>query len=114
VRIVGAINSRDVTDGGVSGRGHFRATGAITDRGKVVAYRKVTGVLPGGAFTLRLVTFGKKGMITYIVKINTFVGSAGRWTIKSATRAYKGLRGHGTERDNTDHTITTLIGTVSR
>ena len=37
-----------------------------------------------------------------------------RWTITSGTKAYKGLHGKGTERENADYTISTLTGTVSR
>jgi len=113
VRIAGANNGQDVTNGGVAGRGHFTASGAITDKGTVVAYRTVKGSLPGGLITLRFVTFGKKGTITFVVKIDTSVGTS-RWTITSGTKAYKGLHGKGTERENADHTVSTLTGTVLR
>jgi hypothetical protein len=113
VRIAGANNGQDVTNGGVAGRGHFTATGIIVDKGTVVAYRTVKGSLPGGLITLRFVSFGKNGTITFVVKIDTSVGTS-RWTIASGTKAYKGLHGKGTEHENADHTVDTLTGTVSR
>lgn len=115
VRIVGANNGKDVTNGGVSGRGHFKATGAVTDSGKVVAYRRVKGDIAAGTavITLRFVTHGKKGTITYRVKIDQKANTS-RWTIASATKKYLGLRGHGNERENADHTVAVLTGTVHR
>jgi hypothetical protein len=113
VRIANGNNEKDVTNGGVSGRGHFTATGAIVDKGTTVTYRTVKGSLPGGLITLRFVAAGKKGTITFVVKIDTSVGTS-RWTIASGTKAYKGLHGKGTERDNADFTVSTLTGTVSR
>jgi hypothetical protein len=113
VRIAGENNGTEPTNGGVAGRGHFAARGAITDKGTTVTYRWVKGALPGGLITLRFVAVGKKGTITFVVKIDTSVGTS-RWTIASGTKAYKGLHGHGTERENADYTVSTLTGTVSR
>jgi hypothetical protein len=98
-----------VTNGGVAGTGHFTASGAITDKGAAVVYRTVKDPL----ITLRYVTAGKKGTITFVVKINMTLGSS-RWTIASGTKAYKGLHGKGIERENADYTVSTLTGTVSR
>jgi hypothetical protein len=118
VRIAGGPrNGEDVTNGGVVGRGHFTATGAITDQGTAVTYRTVKGDLAASnaVITLRFVTTGKKGAITFLVKIvvkPTTITS--RWTITSGTKAYKGLSGKGTERENADHTVVTMTGTVSR
>jgi hypothetical protein len=65
--------------------------------------------------TLRLVTTGKKGAITFLVKIVVKpTTTTSRWTITSGTKAYKGLSGKGTERENADHTVVTMTGTVSR
>ena len=100
-----------------SGRGHFTATGAITDQGTAVAYRTVKGNLATGnaVITLRFVTTGKKGAITSLVKIVVKpTTTTSRWTIASGTKAYKGLGGKGTERENADHTVVTMTGTVSR
>lgn len=113
VRIVGANNGQDVTNGGVAGRGHFTATGAITDKGTVVAYRTVKGSLPGGVITLRFVTSSAKGTITFVVTINTGTGTS-RWTVTSATKRYTGLHGAGSEAENADHTVSVLTGTVRR
>ena len=44
----GGNNGQDVTNGGVAGKGQFKATGAITDQGTDVAYRTVTGSLDTG------------------------------------------------------------------
>ncbi len=107
VRIAGA-NHREVTNGSVAGTGRFTASGAITDRGTVTTYRTVKGAL----ITIRFVSVGKKGSITFVVKIDTNVGTS-RWTITSGTKAYKGLHGKGTERENADYTVSTLTGTVS-
>ena len=71
VRIALGNNGQDVSNGGVSGRGHFTATGAIADRGSATTYRTVKGSTSGGVITLRIVTVGKKGAITYLITINT-------------------------------------------
>ena len=98
------------TDGSLAGKGTFKATGAITDAGPVLAYRTVRA--DGTLITLRFVAKGKKGAITYLVKIDTNAGTS-RWTILSGTGAYKGLHGKGIERENVAYTVSTLTGTVS-
>jgi hypothetical protein len=67
----------------------------------------------GSLITLRTVALGTKGTLVFVVKIDTSVGTS-RWTIASGTRAYKGLHGHGTEKENADYTVSVLTGTVSR
>jgi hypothetical protein len=110
VRITGTNDGGDkVTNGGVAGHGNFTASGAITDKGTVTGYRTVKGAF----ITLRFVSVGTKGAITFVVKIDTDLGTS-RWTISSGTKAYKGLHGKGTERENADYTVSTLTGTVSR
>jgi hypothetical protein len=111
VRVVVSFtnNGQDVSDGGVAGRGHFTATGAIADKGKVVIYRTRTGTL----ITLRYVAAGKKGTITFLIKINTTLGTS-RWSIASGTKGYKGLHGKGVERENAQYTVSTMTGTVWR
>jgi len=99
------------TDGSLAGKGTFKATGAVTDAGPVLAYRIVRA--DGTLITLRFVAKGRKGTITYVVKIDTNAGTS-RWTISSGTGAYKGLRGKGIERENATFTVSTLTGTVSR
>ena len=69
--------------------------------------------MKGPLITLRFVTAGKKGTITFVVKIDTNFGTS-RWTITSGTKAYKGLHGEGSESENADYTVSTLTGTVSR
>jgi hypothetical protein len=99
------------TDGGIAGEGTFRATGAITDKGTVTAYRGVNGKL----ILLRFVTKGKKGTISYLVNIDTTRRPViSRWRIESATEAYKGLQGKGTETENATFTVSTLRGKVWR
>ena len=105
-----------VTDGSLVGKGTFKASGAITDAGTALAYRTVRGdpdSLAGGLITLRFVAKGKKGAITYVVKIDTNAGTS-RWTIASGTKAYKGLHGKGTESENASYTVSVLRGTVAR
>ena len=117
VRIAGANNGQDVTNGGVAGKGQFTATGAITEQGTDVAYRTVKGSLDTGnaVITLRHVAKGAKGTLTFLVKIVVHPATTtSRWTITSGTRAYKGLQGGGKEYENADHTVTILAGTVSR
>jgi hypothetical protein len=97
-----------ITNGSVAGRGRFTATGAISDQGTVVVYRKVKGSL----ITFRYVTSSSDGTITFGVKIDTNFGTS-RWTITSGTKAYKGLSGKGTERENPTYTVITLTGTVT-
>jgi hypothetical protein len=109
VRISGTNDRLDVTDGTVAGIGHFTASGAITDKGKVTGYRTLKGAL----ITLRFVSVGKRGTITFVTKIDTILAKA-RWTIASGTRAYKGLHGRGTEHENADYTVSMLTGTVWR
>jgi hypothetical protein len=99
----------EVTNGGVAGKGRFAAVGAIRDKGTEVTYRTMHGAL----ITLRFVTVGHKGTITFVVKIDTSVGTS-RWTIASGTKAYRGLHGKGTERENATYTVSTLTGTVWR
>ena len=100
-----------VTDGSLQGKGTFKASGAIADAGTALAYRTVRA--DGTLITLRFVAKGKKGTITYVVKIDTNAGTS-RWTIVSGTKAYKGLHGKGTESENASYTVSTLRGTVSR
>jgi hypothetical protein len=110
VVIAGTNDRYNVTDGSLAGTGTFRAGGAITDAGPVLAYRTVRP--DGTLITLRFVAKGKKGTITYVVKIDTKAGTS-RWTIASGTKAYKGLHGKGTETENGSYTISTLRGIVS-
>lgn len=98
------------SDGSLAGKGTFKATGAITDAGPVLAYRTVGA--QGTLITLRFVAKGKKGTITYLVKIDTNAGTS-RWTITSGTGSYKGLHGKGIERENATYTVSTLTGTMS-
>lgn len=99
-----------VTNGGLAGRGRFVASGAISQHGKVSVYRTVKGSL----ITLRFVTSDSRGTITFLTKIDTDIGTA-HWTITSATGAYRGLRGQGTEKENPPKfTVQTLTGTVTR
>ena len=98
------------SDGSLAGKGTFKATGAITDAGPVLAYRSVSA--NGTLITLRFVAKGKKGAITYLIKIDTNAGTS-RWTISSGTKAYKGMHGKGIERENANYTVSTLTGTVS-
>jgi hypothetical protein len=115
--VISGTNDRfDVTDGSLAGTGTFKATGAITDQGVVLGYRTVKGdpmSAAGALITLRFVAKGKKGTITYVVKIDTKAGTS-KWTIASGTKAYKGLHGKGTETENPGFTVSTLKGTVSR
>ena len=102
------------TDGGVAGEGTFSASGAITDKGSVTAYRGLS-TLNEAVILLRFVTKGRKGTISYLVRIDTTVRPViSRWRIESATKAYKGLQGKGTETENASYTVSTLRGTVWR
>ena len=107
--IAGTNDTPDVTDGSLAGKGTFKATGAIRDRGTVLGYRRVKRAL----ITLRFVTIGKKGRITYVVKVDMILGTS-RWTISSGTGAYAHLRGKGKESENPSYTVSTLTGTVTR
>jgi hypothetical protein len=113
VIIAGTNDAKEeVTDGGIVGEGTFSASGAIRDRGTVTAYRGLS-VLNEGVILLRFVTKGRDGAITYMVKIDTTRRPViSRWTIESGTRAYKGLRGKGTETENRTYTVSTLRGKV--
>ena len=99
------------SDGSLAGKGTFKATGAITDAGPVLAYRSVSA--NGTLITLRFVAKGKKGAITYLVKIDTNAGTS-PWTIASGSGAYKGLHGKGSETENAAYTVSVLRGTVTR
>ena len=105
-----------VTDGGITGEGTFKATGAITDTGTARGYRWVKGdEATGWQISLRYVTKGKKGTITYLVRIDTAqLPPTSRWTIESGTRAYEGLQGEGNERENATYTTSYLRGMVWR
>ena len=105
-----------VTDGGITGEGTFKASGAITDSGTARGYRWVKGdEATGWQISLRFVTKGKKGTITYVVRIDTSrLPPTSRWTIESGTRAYKGLEGEGNETENATYTTSYLRGMVWR
>ncbi len=111
VRIAGGKRTPgpEVTDGGVAGTAFFTASGAITDKGTVTTYRTIKGPM----IILDFVAVGRKGAITFVDKIDTTRGTS-RWTIASGTKAYKGLHGKGTERENASYTVSTLTGTVWR
>ena len=109
--IIAGTNDKYVEDGSLAGTGIFKASGALTDTGKALAYRAVGS--QGTLITLRYVTKGKRGTITYMVKIDTNAGTS-RWTIASGSGAYKGLHGKGTETENVTYTISVLRGTVSQ
>ena len=111
VVIAGTNDKFDVHDGSLAGTGTFKASGAITDTGKALGYRTVSS--QGTLITLRYVTKGHKGTITYVVKIDTNAGTS-RWTITSGSGAYKGLHGKGSETENATYTISVLRGTVSQ
>lgn len=115
VVIAGTNDAKEeVTDGGIVGEGTFRASGAITDRGTVTAYRGLS-TLNEGLILLRFVTKGREGAITYMVRIDTTRRPViSRWTIESATQAYRGLHGQGTETENATYTVSTLRGKVWR
>ena len=104
-----SASGRQTTNGSLAGRGRFTATGAISDQGTVVVYRKVKGSL----ITFTYVTSSSNGTITFAVRIDTNFGTS-RWTIRSGTKAYKGLSGEGAERENHTFTVITLTGTVAR
>ena len=103
-----------VTDGGITGEGTFRATGAITDSGTARGYRWVEGdEATGYLISLRYVTKGKKGAITYVVRIDaTRTPVTSRWTIESGTKAYRGLQGGGNETEDANYTTSYLRGKV--
>ena len=104
----------EVTDGGIAGLGIFRASGAITDKGGDTTYRETTGP-NDSVILLRYVTKGKKGVVSYLVKIDTTRRPVRpRWRIESATGAYKGLQGRGDESENATYTVSTLTGKVWR
>jgi hypothetical protein len=102
-------NGDDISDGGVAGTSDFKVSGAIADTGKAVVYR----TRKDAQIMLRFASAGKKGAITFVVRIDAKRGTS-RWTIASGTKAYAGLHGTGTERENADYTVSTLTGTVSR
>ena len=109
VRISFENDGREVGDGSLSGTGRFTATGAIADRGSVLIYRTTKP----GLILLREVAAGTKGTIVFAVRIDLSHGTS-RWRIASGTRAYKGLHGRGTERENPpSYTVSILSGTVS-
>ena len=105
-----------VTDGSITGEGTFKASGAITDSGTARGFRWVKGdEASGWRISLRYVTEGKKGGITYVVRIDTAqLPPTSRWTIESATGAYEGLHGEGNERENATYTVSYLTGEVWR
>jgi hypothetical protein len=109
VRMAFTNNGADIENGGMAGTGRFTAAGAIKDRGRLVVYRTKQDAL----ITLRFVAVGKRGRLTFLVKIDTMVGTS-RWTIASGTKAYRGLHGKGTEHENATYTVSTLTGTVWR
>jgi hypothetical protein len=101
-----------VMDGGVSGTGHFTATGAINDTGTYIHYRSVKDQTA----KVRCVNVGTKGTITIVITIDLSTGSSA-WTITSGTKSYARLHGNGTLTvDNFESDPYTFVmrGTVSR
>ena len=103
-------------DGSIAGEGTFRASGAITDNGTARGYRWQEGdEASGWLISLRYVTKGTKGTVTYAVRIDTTRRPVtSRWTIESGTGAYEGLQGKGVETENAAYTVSTLRGKVWR
>jgi hypothetical protein len=100
------------TEGYIAGIGTFKATGAITDHGSVTAYRLVPN---DELILLRFVSKGTKGTISFLVTIHhAQLPPTSRWKIESATKAYKGLHGEGTESEDAAYTVSTLRGAVWR
>lgn len=113
VKSTETLKSDDVTNGGVSGSGHFTISGAIADAGEVTDYRTVKG----NEVLIRRVVVGKKGTITFLITLDQFASAPGKWTITSTTRTYTGLHGNGTQVvDNYTTTPATFVlaGIVSQ
>jgi hypothetical protein len=113
VKSTETLKSDDVTNGGVSGTGHFTISGAIADAGAVTDYRTVKG----NKVLIRRVVVGKKGTITFLITLYQSASVPGKWTITSTTRTYKGLHGSGAQVvDNYTSTPATFVlaGTVSQ
>jgi len=100
-------------DGGITGEGTFKATGAVTDKGWVRGYRAMPNK---NLILLRFVTKGRKGAVTSSVSIHIDQKPVvARWKIESATKAYKGLQGEGKETENPPrYTVVWLNGKVWR
>jgi hypothetical protein len=112
VRSTETLKSQDVTNGGVSGTGHFTISGAISDKGKVTDYRTAKG----STALVRRVTVGEKGTITFLITLHLGSASPAPWKTTSGTKAYAGLHGRGTQIvDNFSATPATFVlqGTVS-
>jgi hypothetical protein len=75
------LKSEHVTDGGVVGTGRFKISGVITDAGTVTSYRREKG----RTVTIRRVTAGKRGSITFRITITINDYSPPPWVITSAT-----------------------------
>ena len=99
-----------VTNGGLAGIGDFTASGAISEQGKVVVYRTVKDASDHASLRHRR----QEGNDHVRGQDRHERRRTSRWTIISATKAYKGLHGEGIESENADYTISTLTGTVSR
>jgi sugar lactone lactonase YvrE len=93
----------------VTSSGRFSASGAISERGKVLVSRVENGPL----ITIQYVALGRSGTITFVVRVDRNAGTS-RWTIASATKTYRGLRGEGIETPSADYTVDVLTGAVSR
>jgi hypothetical protein len=112
VRCTETLKGADVTNGGVSGRGHCTLRGAINDKGKATDYRKKVA----NTVLIRRVVVGKKGTIAFLIRINLSTGTE-PWSVKSGSRAYRSLHGKG--RQVVDNFMATpakfvMKGTVGR
>ena len=110
VRCTETLKNADVTNGGVAGTGRCTIRGAINDKGKATDYRKQVA----NTALIRRVVVGRKGAIAFLIRINLSTGSE-PWSVKSGTRAYRGLRGKGRQVvDNFSSTPATFVmkGTV--
>jgi hypothetical protein len=112
VKCTETLKSADVTDGGVAGTGRCTLSGAISDGGKATDYRRATSTTA----LIRRVVAARKGTITFLITIHLGSGSE-PWSIASGTKAYRGLRGKGSQVvDKFDATPATFVmrGSVSR
>lgn len=85
------LTGQDVTNGGVSGRGHCTLSGLLHDSGPATDYRTQSGET---AFIRRVVT-GAKGTITFVITIHLGSGGSEPWKITSGTMTYAQLHGRG-------------------
>lgn len=95
-QLEGKTPASDSVRGG-GGSGTFTLSGAVSDSGTFLDYRRQKGE----SIVIRRVLTGKTGKLTMVIHISTSSGDKG-WRVVSGSGAYAGAHGRGDESGGVD------------